>query len=80
MQIKSHLGRRFIMWKAIEGTNGMIEVSEDGKTFKRVAELDNGCAKLVNPRPFKVARIVAEATSVGNSEIRISSPMIYPKG
>ena len=58
---------------------GYLEVSEDGKTFKRVAELDNGCAKLVNPRPFKAARIVADATSIGETEIRISSPMIYPK-
>ena len=58
---------------------GYLEVSEDGVNFKRVAELENGCARLVNPRPIKAARIVSEATSVGNSEIRISSPMIYPK-
>ena len=58
---------------------GYLEVSEDGVNFERVAELEYGCAKLVNPRPIKAARIVAEGTSVGNSEIRICSPIIYPK-
>ena len=58
---------------------GYLEVSEDGVNFKRVAELNNGCAKLVNPRPIKAARVVAEATSVGDLELRMSPPFIYPK-
>ena len=58
---------------------GYLEVSEDGVNFERAAELDNGFAKLVNPRPIKAARIVAEATNLGAKEIRMSSPFIYPK-
>ena len=58
---------------------GYLEISEDGKHFERVAELENGCATLVNPRPIKAARMVAEKTSVGSNRIIIGSPKIYPK-
>ena len=59
---------------------GYIEISEDGKNFVRVADLnDFGYVKLVNPRPFKAARLVAEATYLGGSSIRVASPVIYPK-
>ena len=58
---------------------GYLEVSEDGKHFKRVADLKFGIAKLVNPRPIKAARIVAEAEVVGSSVIWIGAPIIYPK-
>ncbi len=58
---------------------GYLELSEDGKNFKRVAELDNGFAIVKNPRPIKAARIVAEETSIGGNEIRMSAPRIYPK-
>ena len=58
---------------------GYLEISEDGKKFERVADLVNGCATLVNPRPIKAARIVAERDAVGSSRIIIGSPKIYPK-
>ena len=59
---------------------GYIEISEDGINFERVAELNGvGHVELVNPRPFKAARIVATASYVGGSYIRIGSPEIYPK-
>ena len=59
---------------------GYLEISEDGTTFERVAELNEvGQVELINPRPFKAARIVATATYVGGSYIRIGSPEIYPK-
>ena len=59
---------------------GYLEVSEDGVNFERVAELDNAFARLKNPKPIKAVRIVATATSIGSSgELRMSSPMIYPK-
>ena len=58
---------------------GYLEISEDGENFERVAELENGCATLVNPRPIKAARMVAEKTSVGYNRIIIGSPKIYPK-
>ena len=60
--------------------SGYLEVSEDGTTFERVAELNEvGHVELINPRPFKAARIVATSTYVGGSYIRIGSPEIYPK-
>lgn len=59
---------------------GYLEISEDGITFERVAELNEvGQVELINPRPFKAARIVATSTYVGGSYIRIGSPEIYPK-
>ena len=59
---------------------GYLEISEDGVTFERVAELDErGQVELLNPRPFKAARIVATASYIGGSYIRIGSPEIYPK-
>ncbi|MBR2352538.1 MAG: family 20 glycosylhydrolase [Alistipes sp.] len=58
---------------------GHLELSEDGVNFERVAELDNSCVRVINPRPIKAARIVADATYIGGYEIRFSSPIIYPK-
>ena len=59
---------------------GYLEISEDGKNFERVAELNEvGQVELINPRPFKAARIVATTSYVGGSYIRIASPEIYPK-
>ena len=58
---------------------GYLEVSEDGKNFRRVADLKYGIAKLVNPRPIKAARIVVEKETVGTSRIWIGAPIIYPK-
>ena len=60
--------------------SGYLEISEDGKNFERVAELNEvGQVQLINPRPFKAARIVATSMYVGGSNIRIASPEIYPK-
>ena len=58
---------------------GYLEISEDGKNFKRVADLVYGIAKLHNPGPIKAARIVAEDVAVGQSTIVIGAPKIYPK-
>lgn len=57
---------------------GYLEISEDGKNFERVADLEYGVATLVNPKPFKAARLVSETTAVGSS-INIGYPKIYPK-
>ena len=58
---------------------GHVEISEDGKIFKRVADLEFGAVRLVNPRPFKAVRIVCDDTAIGGSDIRISAPRIFPK-
>ena len=58
---------------------GYLEVSEDGKTFKRVADLEHGKARLCNPGPIKAARIVSESTCRGQSNICIGVPLVYPK-
>ena len=60
-------------------TNGYLEVSYDGKTFHRVAELSYGRAKLLNPKPIKAARIVATDDDVPGATLRLCSPIIYPK-
>ncbi len=60
-------------------TVGHLEVSEDGEHFTKVAELVNGYAKLVNPAPIKAARLVADDTAIGGSQIRVSPPVIYPE-
>lgn len=60
-------------------TKGYLEVSYDGKQFHRVAELDYGRAKLLNPKPIKAARIVATTDDVPGATIRLCSPIIYPK-
>ncbi len=60
-------------------TKGYLEVSADGKSFHRVADLENGRAKLINPKPIKAARIVATDDDVPGATIRLCSPIIYPK-
>ena len=58
---------------------GYLEISEDGVNFERVADLEYGIAKVMDPRPIKAARIVAERDVVGSSSIWIGSPILYPK-
>lgn len=58
---------------------GYIELSYDGVNFVRVADLTNGCVKLVNPKPFRAARLISESLNVGGSMVLISPPKIYPK-
>ena len=58
---------------------GYLEVSEDGKNFKRVADLNYGIAKVMNPAPIKAARIVVEEDVIGSSRIWIGAPIVYPK-
>lgn len=60
-------------------TSGYIEVSEDGKHFKRVADFKDGRVLLENPRPIKAARLVSEADLIGVSYVRFIAPKIYPK-
>ena len=60
-------------------TKGYLEVSEDGEKFERIADLDYGRVKLLNPRPIKSARIVATSDDLPGSQLRICSPIIYPK-
>ena len=60
-------------------TKGYLEISSDGKSFQRVADLENGRAKLLNPKPIKAARIVATDDDVPGATIRLCSPIIYPK-
>ena len=59
--------------------SGYIEVSEDGKHFKRVTDFKDGRVLLENPRPIKAARLVSEADLIGVSYVRFIAPKIYPK-
>ena len=58
---------------------GYIEISEDGKSFERVADLKDGKILLENPRPIKAARLVSEGSLIGTSSVRFIAPKIYPK-
>lgn len=59
--------------------SGYIEVSEDGKRFKRVAELVGGKVLLENPGPIKAARLVSTGDLIGTASVRFIAPKIYPK-
>lgn len=58
--------------------SGYVEISEDGKTFTRAAELCGGRAKLVNPKPFRTARLVCTTDGNGSPYVVITSPRIKP--
>lgn len=58
--------------------SGYLETSEDGKTFTRVAEMSGGRVKLVNPKPFRVARLVCTTDGNGAPYVVITSPRIKP--
>ena len=76
-QIEFYTGGYAVASRLVQ--KGYLEISEDGKTFERVADLKYGIAKLYNPKPIKAARIVAEDISVGQSTIVIGVPIVYPK-
>ena len=58
--------------------SGYLEISVDGKTFERVAEMYGGRVKLVNPKPFKVARLVCTTDGNGTPFVVIPAPKIKP--
>lgn len=58
--------------------SGYLEISADGVNFERVAELEGGHAKLTNPKPFKVARMVCTTDGNGTPYVIITAPRIKP--
>ena len=76
-QIEFYTGGYAVASRLVQ--KGYLEISEDGKTFERVADLVYGIAKLYNPKPIKAARIVVEDIAVGQSTITIGVPIVYPK-
>ena len=62
--------------KVLQEAGGQLERSE---IKERIADLDYGRVKLLNPRPIKSARIVATSDDLPGSQLRICSPIIYPK-
>ena len=62
--------------KVLQDAGGQLERSE---IKERIADLDYGRVKLLNPRPIKSARIVATSDDLPGSQLRICSPIIYPK-
>ena len=76
-QIEFYTGSYYLPRNLVQ--TGYLEVSGDGKTFKHVADLEFGIARLYNPEPIKAARIVSETTSRGQSSVSIGVPLVYPK-
>lgn len=58
--------------------SGYLEISVDGKSFERIADMHGGRVKLVNPKPFKVARLVCTTDGNGTPFVVIPSPIIKP--
>ena len=58
--------------------SGFLETSTDGVSFERVAELYGGKAKLINPKPFKSARMVSTCDGNGTPAVIIRPPQIKP--
>lgn len=59
---------------------GYMEVSEDGKTFKRVCDLRNGGGVIENPqRAIKAVRIVCTESGNGANFVTVQAPKVYPK-
>lgn len=59
---------------------GYMEVSEDGKNFKRVCELKNGGGVIDNPaRAIKAVRVVCTESGNGADFVTVQAPKVYPK-
>ena len=52
---------------------GHVEISEDGKTFVRAAELHNGGAVICPDKPLTAIRIVADGNSDAEDNVVIQS-------
>lgn len=59
-------------------TTGYAEVSFDGLSFERVADLDQGSVMLHPARPVRAVRIVSTCDDNGTPEVNIQPPVIKP--
>ena len=58
---------------------GYMEVSEDGETFRRVCDLQNGIGVVDAPRhAIKAVRIVSTKDGNGAAFVTLQSPWVYP--
>lgn len=59
---------------------GYVEVSWDGENFEKVADLVDGCAKIVAPaKPIKAVRILSTCDRNSTRGVVINAPVIKPK-
>ena len=59
---------------------GYVEVSWDGENFEKVADLVDGCAKIVAPaKPIKAVRILSTRDRNSTRGVVINAPVIKPK-
>lgn len=58
--------------------SGYLETSIDGSNFERVAEMYGGRVKLIDPKPFRFARLVCTTEGNGTPYVVIPSPRIKP--
>lgn len=60
--------------------SGYVEVSEDGRTFRRVCDLRNGGGVIDNPsHPIKAVRVVCTTDGNGAAFVTVQAPRVYPK-
>ena len=59
---------------------GYVEVSWDGENFEKMADLVDGCAKIVAPaKPIKAVRILSTCDRNSTRGVVINAPVIKPK-
>lgn len=59
-------------------TTGYAEVSCDGRTFRRAADLDKGAVTLRSDRPIRAVRLVSTCDDNGTPYVIIQPPQIKP--
>lgn len=59
-------------------TTGYAEVSYDGTTFERTAELENGAATLRPEKPVRAVRLVSTCRDNGTPYVMIQPPIVKP--
>lgn len=58
---------------------GYVEVSEDGKTFRRIGDLESGIGVIDAPDyAIKAVRIVSTKDGNGEAFVTLQSPLVYP--
>lgn len=55
---------------------GVVEVSTDGKTYREIAQLDNGSATIVLDKPVRHIRLRSTATGNGDRFVYLQYPII----
>ena len=76
-EIKIVTGREGVTKRAMP--DGIVEVSYDGKKFKRVERLTDGCATIYPKRGVKAVRVISDSDHNFEGSVGLNPPYIKPK-